>query len=254
MKISVTILVKNGEKYLAQVLGPLQSFDEVVVYDNGSTDRSKEIAAKYKNVRLIEGPFLGFGKTHNLVSSKAKNPWILSIDSDEIVTPELLDELQRLVLDPGTVYAISRKNFFKGKWIRGCGWNPDFQYKLYNRDRTSFTEAFVHESIITKGLHTVNLKNPVLHYPYDSYSDFLGKMQHYAALFANERAGKVKSSSAKAFGHAFFSFFKTYFLKRGFMDGFQGFFISSYNAQTAFYKYLLLKEANEKASMTGRER
>lgn len=244
-RISVTILVKNGEKYLEQVLAPLFRFDEVIIYDNGSTDRSKEIASYNPNVSLIEGPFLGFGKTHNLVSSKAKNSWILSLDSDEIMTEELVNEIDQLVLDPNTVYAVSRKNFFKGKWIRGSGWSPDIQYRLYNRDKTAFTEASVHESIITQGLHVKILHNKLLHYPYDSYAEFLSKMQHYATLFASDRAKKVKSSPLKAFNHALFAFIKSYFIKRGLFDGFPGFFISAYNAQTAFYKYLLLYEKNQ---------
>lgn len=241
--ISVTILVKNGEKYLEEVLKPLSGFDEVLIYDNGSTDKSKEIALSIPNVHLIEGPFLGFGPTHNLASSKAKNEWIFSLDSDEIAAQELVDEIDRIALDPCTVYAVSRKNIFKNKWIRGCGWSPDYQYRLYNRTKTAFTEAHVHESIITDGLCIQKLKNKLLHYPYDSYLDFLTKMQRYSALFAKEREGKT-SSPLKAGAHAFFSFFKSYFIKRGIFDGFEGFFISAYNAQTAFYKYLALSEQN----------
>src|SRR5690606_15052083 len=99
-----------------------------------------------------------------------------------------------------TVYAVSRKNYFQGKWIRWCGWHPDFQYRLYNRQKTSFTEAAVHESVKTEGLKIVCLKHALIHYPYQTYSDFLHKMQHYSELFARERAGKVSSSKGKALG------------------------------------------------------
>lgn len=243
-KISVTILVKNGEKHLSEVLAATQNFGQVVVYDNGSLDKSKEIARSFPNVTLLEGPFLGFGPTHNLVSERAAHDWIFSLDSDEVMPAELIQELDVMPLDEGTVYAVSRKNYFQGKWIRWCGWHPDFQYRLYHRKKTSFTEAAVHESVKIEGLKIVRLRSSLIHYPYQTYSDFLQKMQHYSELFANERKGKVASSKGKAFRHGLFAFFKSYVLKRGFLGGFQGFYISLYNAETAFYKYLKLDEKN----------
>lgn len=246
--ISVTILVKNGEKHLEKVLEAVKEFGQVLVYDNGSLDKSKEIAKGFQNVFLLEGPFLGFGPTHNLVSSKAAYDWIFSLDSDEIMTFELLKEIDNLKLNDEAVYAVSRRNYFNNKWIRWCGWHPDFQYRLYNRSRTSFTEAAVHESIKTQGMNIVRLESSLIHYPYETYSDFLNKMQHYSDLFAKERAGKVKSSKSKAIGHALFAFFKSYVLKKGFLGGFEGFYISLYNAETAFYKYMKLSEKNRSLS------
>ncbi|CRX37453.1 glycosyltransferase family 2 protein [Estrella lausannensis] len=242
--ISVTILVKNGERYLTDVLEATKDFGQVVVYDNGSLDKSKEIAASFPNVLLLEGPFFGFGPTHNLVSEKADHDWIFSLDCDEVMPRELVKELDNLALDKDTVYAVSRKNYFQGKWIRWCGWHPDFQYRLYHRQKTSFTEAAVHESVKTEGLKIVRLRSSLIHYPYQTYSDFLQKMQHYTELFAKERMGKVSSSKGKALRHGLFAFFKSYVLKRGFLGGFQGFYISLYNAETAFYKYLKLEEKN----------
>ena len=242
--LSVTVLTKNSEKYLSQVLDSLKKFDEVVVYDTGSTDKTLSIARQYSNVTVHQGPFIGFGPTHNVASSTARNAWILSIDSDEVVTPQLADEILKLSFDDKTVYSIPRNNYFRGKWIRWCGWYPDYQYRLYNRENTRFTDAQVHESIFVEDMKVKMLKSPMIHYSYADTADFLGKMQSYSHLFAQQNKGKKKSSTAKAIGHGAFTFFKSYILKKGFLGGSEGFEISVYNANTAFYKYLKLAEVN----------
>lgn len=246
--ISVTILTKNSSKYLPDVLDSLKAFDEVLIYDNGSKDQTLEIACQYPNVRIILGTFKGFGPTHNLASKGAKHDWILSIDSDEIVTPEMKDEISNLQLKEECVYSFPRNNYFNGKFIRWCGWYPDRQYRLYNRTKTCFTEAQVHESIIIDKMRHVPLKSPLIHYSYDTIADFLSKMQSYSHLFAEQNLGKKSSSPLKAVAHGWFAFFKSYILKKGFMGGYEGFVISAYNGHTAFYKYLKLYEANQRKS------
>lgn len=244
--ISVTILTKNSQRYLKQVLDSLHDFSEVLIFDNGSTDHSLEIAKTYPNVQIVQGTFDGFGPTHNKASSHAKYDWILSIDSDELVSPEMAKEIANIPLNDNAVYSFPRHNYFNGKFIRWCGWYPDRQYRLYNRKKTQFTNAQVHESIIISNMKHVPLKNPIIHYSYDSISEFLSKMQSYSTLFAQQNKGKKSSSPLKALSHGMFSFIKSYIIKKGFMGGYEGFVISAYNAQTAFYKYLKLYEANEK--------
>lgn len=239
--ISVTILTKNSAKHLKQVLEALSSFEEVLLYDNGSEDETFAIAREFENVRVERGPFLGFGPSHNKATFSAKHDWILSIDSDEVATKELIAEIQALEVDPRAVYSISRKNFYNGKWIRGCGWYPDRVVRLYNRQYTSFTDAQVHEGVRCEGMQVIPLKNPLIHYSYDSTDQFISKMQSYSTLFAKQNSGK-KSSLGKAIGHGLAAFFKSYVIKRGFMDGKEGFIISIYNGNTAFYKYLKLAE------------
>jgi len=245
--ISVTILVKNGEKHLEQVLQALSGFSEVVVVDTGSTDKTIEIANTFPYVRLYERPFIGFGPSHNDLSSLASNDWILSVDSDEVVTKELFDELVSLVLDENTVYSIRRLNFFRNKIIYGCGWYPDPVYRLYNRKKTRFSDAQVHESLIVDGVKKAALKGHIKHYPYETIADFLSKMQRYSTLFAKQYQGKKKASLWHAIGHGLFAFFKSYILKRGFLSGSEGFIISLYNGHTAYYKYLKLQEVNSKS-------
>lgn len=245
MPLSVTILTKNSQRYLREVLSALQIFEEIVVYDTGSTDRTLEIARHFPQVSLYEGPFIGFGPTHNQATRCAHHDWILSIDSDEVVTPALAKEIQSLTLTRGQVYSFPRHNEYRGKWIRWCGWHPDRQTRLYHRLDTQFTEAQVHECIDARHLKEVRLHSPLRHYSYHDVSEFLHKMQIYSSLFALQNQGKKRASLSKAVLHGGYAFLKSYLLKRGFLGGKEGFEISFYNANTAFYKYLKLAEANQ---------
>jgi hypothetical protein len=244
VKISATILLKGTPRRLGEVLSALKDFDEILLYDNGATQEACAICKQLPNAHIVQGPFQGFGIAHNIASSLARNDWILSIDSDEVATKELVSEIQNLTLDPRCVYSVPRHNVWNGKWIRWCGWHPDRVIRLYHRSRTQFTESLVHEAIKTDGCTEIALKSPLIHYSYDTLSDFLGKMQSYSDLFAAEHAGKKSSSPGTAVLHALGAFFKSFFLKRGFCGGYEGFLISMYQAQTAFFKYLKLYEAN----------
>jgi len=247
--ISVTILSKNAEETLASSLQALERFDEVILLDTGSTDLTLDIAKTYPNVKIFEAPFKGFGPLHNLAAEKALNDWILSLDSDEVLTPELADEIFSLSLDPKCIYSFPFHNYFNGKHIRGCGWYPDRHVRLYNRQSTRFSDDFIHEKIERKKMREVKLSSPVKHYSYRSISDFLKKMENYSSLYAEQHKQKRSSSLLKALLHSSFAFFKSYLFKRGFIDGKEGFIISSYNAQTAFYKYLKLQEVNQKDAL-----
>ena len=251
--ISVTILTKNSEKYLFEVLHALKKFDEIIIFDTGSKDKTFEIAEKFPNVVIHEGELQGFGPTHNRASSLAKNDWILSIDSDEIISEELVKEILALRLGEleetkaeKTVYQVSRRNYYNNKWIRSCGWHPDWIYRLYNKKRTKFKNVQVHEAIEVdgEGIQIKKLNGPLIHNSYSSTSEFLYKMEKYSTLFAEENKGKKKSSLSKAILHGMGTFLKNYIVKRGFLGGAEGFIISVYNANTAFYKYLKLAEIN----------
>lgn len=246
-EISVTILTKNSQKYLREVLASVAPFGQVLLYDTGSTDETLAIAAEFPNVSIVRAPFIGFGPTHNLASAAAKHAWILSIDSDEIVTPAMVQAIESAPADPHAVYAFPRHNYFNGKWIKWCGWYPDSQMRLYHREKTRFSDAQVHEAILTDGMTVVPLAAPMVHYSYASLEDFLSKMQSYSTLFAQQNCGKKRATLPRALLHAAFAFFKSYVLKRGFMGGYEGFVISAYNGHTAYYKYLKLREANASA-------
>ena len=123
MNISVVVLAKNNEKTIHNTLKSLESFDDVVVYDNGSVDETIKIAKSFPNVDLIEGEFRGFGWSKNKAASYAKNDWILIIDSDEVIDSELLSELKSKTLDKNCVYKLNFKAFYKNIQVKHCGWN-----------------------------------------------------------------------------------------------------------------------------------
>ncbi len=245
--ITVTVLTKNCQETLVATLASLQKFPEVIVYDSGSTDLTLEVAEKFPNVKIIHGKFIGFGPTHNAASSHATYDWILSIDSDEILTPELADEILSLSLNSKYLYQIDRHNYYNGKWIRWCGgWYPDPVIRLYDRKSTRFTDDAVHEKIIATNLKVIPLSFPMTHIPYRSIEDFLTKMQSYSTLFSEQHRGKKSSSLGKAIFHGSFAFLKSYLLKRGILGGKEGLIISLYNGHTAFYKYLKLSKLGTK--------
>ncbi|HXF28590.1 MAG TPA: glycosyltransferase family 2 protein [Chlamydiales bacterium] len=243
--ISVTILTKNSSRYIQKVLEALLPLPEVAILDTGSEDDTIQIATQFPNVTCHKGRLVGFGEAHNLITSLAKHDWILSIDSDEVASKGLVEEILSTTLNADTIYSISRHNYYRDKLIKGCGWYPDRVVRLYNRKKTRFSDAKVHEAIIKEGCQLAELKNPLLHYPYNSIDDFLKKMQLYSRLFAEQYAGKKKAGMTTAIGHGFFAFLKSYLIKQGALYGSEGFEISLYNAITAYYKYLKLRDMNE---------
>lgn len=244
--ISVTVLTKNCAKTLRATLESISSFPEVVILDTGSTDDTLLIAKTFPNIKIYPLPFQGFGPLHNEASSLASHDWIFSLDSDEVVTPELFAEVQNLSLNEKYVYSVLRDNYFNGKHIRCCsGWYPDRVLRLYNRKTACFSQDYVHERILSENLIIAPLKYPIKHTPYRNMHDFLAKMQVYTSLFAEQNRHKKKSSLTHAIFHSIYAFFKSYILKRGFLGGKEGLIISLYIGQTAFYKYLKLAELNK---------
>ncbi len=246
-QISVTILAKNSEDTIENTLESVASFKEVILLDTGSTDGTLDIAGRFPNVKIVHAPFQGFGRTHNLATSLASQDWILSVDSDEILSQDLVAELHSKKLDPQCIYAIRRRNFLYGKEMKSCsGWHPDWVVRLYHRKSTSFDQAEVHEKIIQGSLRKEKLLYTMSHVPYRCISHFLQKMQSYSDLFAKEHKGRKQASMWTALFHGWSAFCKSYLLKRGFLQGAEGFLISVYNGHVAFYKYLKLKEENAK--------
>ncbi|MEY4939601.1 MAG: hypothetical protein RIQ93_1336 [Verrucomicrobiota bacterium] len=246
--ISATVLTKNSERLLAAVLNSLSWCDEVVVLDTGSTDRTLGIAVTFENVSLrrLEGPFPGFGLAHRRAVEYAKHDWILSVDSDEVLTPQLIAEIRALQLNAATVYSIPFRNHFNRRAITTCGWSPDYHERLFNRRCTNFCPSEVHERVQTAQLSVVKLRHPIHHYSYETLQDFLRKMNVYATLFAEQNVGKKKSSPWKAVTRSGWAFFKSYLFERGVTQGREGMVISAYKAQTVFWKYLMLDEANRR--------
>ena len=244
MNISAVVLAKNNEATIQKTLQSLEAFDDVVVYDNGSTDRSKEIAQSFSNVHLVQGEFRGFGWTKNRATQYAKHEWVIIVDSDEVLDAQLLHTLQHKELIKTTVYLLNFKAYYKNIEIKHCGWNNQKIKRLYNKSITQYNNNDVHEDIITTGLKLEELRGNVEHYSYQSIEQFINKANTYSTLFAQNNAGKKSSSPAKAFFNGLYSFFRTYVLKRGFLDGYAGLIIAFSHMATNFYKYMKLYELN----------
>ncbi|MDD5159213.1 MAG: glycosyltransferase family 2 protein [Sulfuricurvum sp.] len=253
MNVSCVMIVKNGTRTIRKTLESLREFDDVVVYDNGSTDGTQAIAREYSNVHLIEGEFDGFGTTKNRAAGYAKYDWILSIDSDEEVDTELMKTLKNDTFDTNTVYLINSLAYYKEIPIRHSGWNNQKVRRFYHKKTTAFNDNFVHERIMDEGMKTALLNGNMKHYSYMSISDFIVKLDRYSTLFATDNVGKKSSSPAKAFFNGLYSFFRTYILKRGFLDGYAGLIIAFSHMATNFYKYIKLYEMNlEQKSKRGK--
>lgn len=245
--ISAVMIVKNGAATIERSLSSLASFDEVVVFDNGSTDQTAEIAQRFPNVRLTQGEFEGFGPTKNKAASLARHDWVLIIDSDEAIEPELAAAMHQSTLDPSTIYVLNFKAFYKNYQVKHCGWKNQKIRRLYHRSHTRFTDNHVHENLIDVGLKLAELQGgSMLHFSYHSISDFIVKVDRYSTLFALSNRGVKSSSPAKAILNGFYSFFRTYVLKRGFLDGYVGLIIAFSHMATNFYKYMKLYEVNRR--------
>lgn len=247
-KISAVILTKNSQRLLKEVLKALEKIDEVVILDNGSCDETLQIAQNFPNVSIHKHDFIGFGKMKQLGSKLARNDWILSIDSDEIASETLINEILNLPLQEECCYSYDVKNYFNGRHIKSCGWYPDRFCGIYNKKHANFDDSEVHEKVI--GLHAplkeIALKGHISHFPYANTEEFLNKMQKYTSLYAKDFCGKKQSTPSKAILHSLWCFIKNYFFQKGFLEGYEGLVIASYNAQTAFWKYIKLYEANFK--------
>ena len=249
--ISVMVLTCNSSITLAKTLDSTEGFSEVIVIDSGSTDNTKEIALSYPNVRFIKNtPFPGFGPQRNYAEKEAKFDWILALDSDEVLSPKLKEEISLIPLNPNTIYSIPRHNYFGKKRIHHSSWSPDYCLRLYNKKKTSFNKALVHENLQKKNCRIQKLKEPIIHTPYREISDFLKKMETYSSYFAKQNVGKRSAKFSEALLRGAWSFFRTYFIKLGLLDGKEGLIISLYNAHCTYYKYLKLYQMSKNSSMT----
>ena len=249
---TAAMLVKNSERYLVEVLTALADFDEILLLDNGSADRTFEIAAQFSNVSYYKHDFIGFGPMKNLAAHLAQNDWIFSIDSDEVADGELINSIRSAVAEnnPQKIFTLSRLNHYNGRLIKACGWYPDIIPRLYHRDFTRFSDRQVHEALmIPPHADKQALPGCLKHYSFENAEGLIQKMQQYSSLYADENRYKKAASPFKALMHGTVSFVKNYILKRGFAYGSDGLTISVANAQGSYYKYVKLHERNRQISV-----
>jgi len=239
--IGVLLIVKNEEKHLKDCLETVHDWvDEIVVVDSGSSDNTIQIAKNYTDKVFIHTDWQGFGNQRITAQSYMDSEWVLPLDADERVSEKLKQSiLTALEHNPAnTCYTLNRLSYALGKYIRHSGWYPDKIVRLYRREETSYDSALVHESVVVKkGMQVKHLNGDLLHYTFDTLSQYTGKTALYAKSWADQREGKKKGSLSSAIRHATFRFFKMYFIKRGFLDGRHGLLLAILSANTVFTRY-----------------
>jgi glycosyltransferase involved in cell wall biosynthesis len=242
MRISAVVIVKNEEAALPACLASLNWVDEIIVLDSGSTDRTREIARNAGASVFESDDWPGFGPQKNRAISHATGDWVLSIDADERVTPELASQIRRVVSLPDVVqaYAISRLSSYCGRYMRHSGWWPDYVTRLFRRGKARFTDDLVHERLIVDG-GVGKLTGTLLHESFHSLEQVLEKINRYSSLSAEQMSTVGKDGGvAKAVLHGIGAFLKAYVFKAGFLDGREGFMLAVSNAEGAYYKYVKL--------------
>jgi len=251
MKISAVIITFNEAENIGAACESVTWADEIVVVDSESTDATREIAAEC-GARVIGNQWPGFAAQKQFATDAASNDWIFSLDADERVSPELRRTIERLKSkDESSLadgYRIARRTFYMNRWIRGGGWYPDHQLRLFKRHQGSWGNRLIHESFqLRRGARVETLTGDLLHYTVRDaahHEDMI--KQRYAPLGARQmyRDGKRTSgiSSAVAGPSAFV---RSYILKGGFRDGAAGLAIAKFAAQHARLKHKLLRELQE---------
>lgn len=251
--VSAIVVCFNEEKNIGACLDGLRWCDEIVVVDSFSTDRTVEICRQYTE-RILQRNWTGYRDQKAFAHSQATSDWVLLIDSDERVTPELRDEINQTLSDHAGTYAgfsVPRLVFYLRRWWRRGGWYPDYDVRLFRRDRASWAGTDPHEKILIDG-KVRRLRHPLQHYSYRSIEDHLQRINHFTSISARElwKEGKRFHRSDALFRPAF-RFFRSYVLKRGFLEGFAGFHVALTAAVYVFLKYAKLWELELEAKDDG---
>lgn len=244
--LTVIIITKNEESHITQCLESVKWADEIIVLDSGSTDNTVSICKEF-TPHVFEMDWQGFGIQKQRALEKATGDWVLSIDADETITPQLHAEIESAMQSEHyNGYHIPFLSNYCGKQIRHSGWHPDYHLRLFRRTESKFTADIVHENINVKGACGV-LNSPILHDSYTDLNEVLIKINSYSTLQAQKLlANGAKSSLSKAIFRALWKFIQTYFVKVGFLDGKHGLMLAISSAEGVYYKYLKLLELQNK--------
>jgi glycosyltransferase involved in cell wall biosynthesis len=241
--LSVAIITLNEEANLPRTLASVAWADEIVIVDSGSTDATRAIAQSYQ-ARFVTEPWRGFAGQKNFALSLSTSDWVLSLDADESVTPELAAAIQKTLAAPSseTAYALPRRNYFLGRWIRHGGYYPDAKLRLLPRGQATFRESAVHETAAFAGrIETLN--GDLLHHAYPTLAGYLEHMQRYSTLGAGMAAARGRT------GRGWFSFLDgvllnplvtfvyNYIVRGGFLDGREGLLLHLYHSAYVSWKY-----------------
>jgi len=238
LKISAAIITHDEERNIARAIESLRCCEEVVVVDSGSTDRTVELARNL-GARVIETHWRGYAAQKNFAAEQCTHDWILSLDADEALSEALEAEIWQWKKAGASAhaYTMPRLAQYLGRWILHSGWYPDRKVRLYDRRHASWQGDYVHESVKVQG-PVGRFEENLLHFTCDSLSEHLRTMDRYTTLAAEEL---VDAKRVPNWIHMVFdplwTFFKTYFLKRGFLDGYEGLAIAYMAAHYNFLKF-----------------
>jgi glycosyltransferase involved in cell wall biosynthesis len=237
-RLSAIVITHNEAANIGECLDALAFCDERIVVDSGSSDGTVDIA-RGKGARVESHDWQGFGPQKNYALSLATGDWVLSIDADERVTPELAAAIKTAMADTSADgFEFPRRSSFCGREMKHSGWYPDYVLRLFRRGKARFDDALVHERVICDGA-VKQLDQPLLHYPVSKLEDALSRMGRYstasaAALVASGR----RVSFVAGIGHGLYSFLRSYVLRLGFLDGAEGFLLAVANAEGSYYRYM----------------
>jgi len=247
VRLSVVVITKNEERNIIDCLESAKWADDIVVLDDNSTDKTVELAKKYTN-KVYQSKMDVEGKHRNYAYSLAKNEWILSLDADERVTPELKKEIED-VLKNGTNcngFAIPRRNFIGDYWIKYGGWYPSAQLRLFRKDKFKYEEVEVHPRAFMDDPRG-QLKSDIIHYSYRDFSDFTRKLDRLTTLEATKWFKENrKIGLGKSLWRAFDRFWRSYFSKNGRKDGFIGFMLAVFAGMYQILSYAKYWEMKNK--------
>ncbi len=237
-RLSAIIITRNEAGNIGACLDALTFCDERIVVDSGSEDDTVTIA-RAKGAKVDAHTWNGFGPQKNHALSLATGDWVLSVDADERVTPALAKAIASAI-DAGLAdgYEVPRRSRFLGREMRHSGWYPDYVLRLFRRGRARFSDDLVHERVICDG-PVARLEEPLLHEPVARIEDALSRIDRYSTAGAEMlvAAGR-RVSFASGILHGFWSFFRAYVLRRGFLDGREGFLLAIANAEGTYYRYM----------------
>ncbi len=244
MEISAVIITLNEEKRLEPALISLEGIaSEIIVVDALSSDKTVKIAKKYTE-KIFERKWTNFADQKNFGNDQALFPWILSLDADERLSPELRHEIQSLKQDEPqcTGFTMPRQAYYLGKWIRHSGWYPDRKLRLFRKDKARWVGEYIHEKVDIQG-KVEKLRGSIHHFTYRNIQDHMARINSFSDLGAKKLyAEKKRCRWYHLFFLPFFRFTKSYFWRGGFLDGFAGLVISVLNGYSIFIRYAKLKE------------
>lgn len=252
MKISATIITFNEESNIKAACESVAWADEIVVVDSNSTDGTRELAEAY-GARVVVNKWPGFGAQKQFAVEQAKHEWIFSLDADERVSDQLKHSIQALQSakqsDLADGYEVARRTYYQQRWIRGGGWYPDRQLRLFKKSKGRWKERHIHESVaMNGGARVEKLTGDLLHYTSNNaahHHRMIGeRYAPLAALQMFEEGRRTSVFGVVSAGPA--AFIRSLILKGGLRDGFAGFTIASFAAHHAFLKHLMLWERQQK--------